>query len=164
LFDENKNEIKPDESDETGEIKRFGDPRFKELNIEISGSSAIPAVKNDYTIYIVIGILILLVLSYPYINKKLKEGQAGKTSKVTSSPKAGKSREERSRSGNNPVRPGEENKGNSDSEMDARRKELGLKLKELETKYKSGDLLDEEYEDEKNAIQDKLKSMNKASK
>jgi len=98
---------------------------------------------------VVLGILILLVLLYPYISKKLKQGEAGKNLKVTSSSYAGKSKEERSRSGNNSVRSKEESKGNSDTDLDPMRKELGLKLKELEAKYKSGDLLDEEYEDEK---------------
>jgi hypothetical protein len=112
----------------------------------------------------VLGILLLLVLLYPYISSKLKKGDAGKTLKVTSSPYSGKAKEERSRSGNKSVPPKEDLKGNSDTENDPLRKELGLKLKELETKYKSGDLLDEEYEDEKNAIQNKLKSMNKRSK
>jgi len=164
LFDENRNELKPSEADETGEIIRFSSPQFKELNIEISKSSAIPAVKQDYVVYVVIGILILLVLLYPYISGKLKKGEANKTPKVTSSSYAGKAKEERSGSGKNTVRPEEELKGTNDTENDPFRKELGLKLKELETKYKSGDLLDEEYEDEKNAIKNKLRSMNKESK
>jgi len=172
IFDENRNEITQKEVDETGEIIRFSSPQFKELNIEISKSSAISAVKTDYLVYVVIGILILLVLLYPYISKKLKQEKpdkiksdktkSDKTPKVTSNPD--KSREEKSGSGNNSVRSVEESKGNGDTEMDPLRKELGLKLKELETKYKSGELLDEEYEDEKNAIQNKLKSMNKRSK
>jgi hypothetical protein len=164
LFDENRNEIKSDDPAETGDIIRISDPQFKELNIEISGSSAIPAATKSYWVYVVLGILLLLVLLYPYISSKLKKGDAGKTLKVTSSPYSGKAKEERSRSGNKSVPPKEDLKGNSDTENDPLRKELGLKLKELETKYKSGDLLDEEYEDEKNAIQNKLKSMNKRSK
>ena len=163
LFDENRNEVKPDVEDGT-DIKRFSDPQFKELNIEISGSSAIPAVTKSYWVYVVIGILILLVLLYPYISNKLKKGESGKPLKVTSSPYSGKSKEERSGAGKNSVPSKEESKGNSDTELDPLRKELGLKLKELETKYKSGDLLDEEYEDEKKAIQNRLKSMNKKSK
>lgn len=164
FFDENRNEITLD-ADETGDIYRRNEPpQFKELNIEISKSSAISEVNKDYVVYVVIGILILLVLLYPYISSKLKKGEAGKTLKVTSSSYAGKSKEERSGSSNNPVRPEEELKGISDTENDPLRKELGLKLKELEAKYKSGDLLDEEYEEEKNAIQNKLRSMNKRSK
>ena len=149
LFDENSNDIEPDVY-EPGDIYRFDSPQFKELNIEISGSTAIPAVKTDYSVYtgpiVVIGLLILLVLLYPYISKKLKRG------------------EEKSGSGKNSVRSKGELKGKSDIDLDSPRKELGLKLKELEDKYKSGDLLDEEYEDEKNAIQNKLKSINKRSK
>lgn len=166
MFDENRNELKPTEADETGDINRFSSPQFKELNIEISTSSVIPAVKNDNSVYVyvVLGILILLVLLYPYISKKLKQGETGKTLKVTSSSYADKSKEERARSGNNSVRSKEESKENIDTDLDPMRKELGLKLKELEAKYKSGDLLDEEYEEEKNAIQNKLKSMNKRSK
>jgi hypothetical protein len=164
FFDENRNEITSD-VDETGDIYRWNEPlQFKEMNIEISGSSAIQAVKQDYLVYVVIGILILLVVLYPYLSSKLKHGETGKTLKVTSSSYAGKAREERSGSGNYPVRSEEELKGNSGTELDPLRKELGLKLKELETRYRSGDLLDEEYEEEKNAIQNKLISMNKRSK
>ncbi len=163
IYDENRNELKPTEADETGEILRFSDPKFKELNIEISKSSAISAVNKDIVVYAVIGILILLVLLYPYISKKLKREGEGKTLKVTSSTYSDKAKEEISGS-NKPVLPEGELKENSDSENDSIRKELGLKLKELETRYKSGDLLDEEYEEEKNAIQNKLRSMNKRSK
>jgi len=171
IFDENRKNITPTEANETGDIIRFSSPQFKELNIEISKSSAIPSMKNGGVkngntayVYVALGILILLVLLYPYISKKLKRDESDKTSKVTSSAYAGKAKEERSRSGNNSVRSEKEFKGNSDTENDPLRKELGLKLKELETKYKSGDLLDEEYEDEKNAIQNKLRSMSKRSK
>jgi len=180
LFDENRNEITTGEVDEAGDIIRFYSPQFKEINIEISKSSAISAVKNDYAVYVVIGILIVLVLLYPYISKKLKRGEAGKASKVTSdagksvslkSPGIapvtsgpGKSREDRSKPGNNSVRSEKELKGNSDTEPDPLKKELDMQLKELETRYKSGDLLDEEYEDEKNALLNKLKSKDKGSK
>jgi hypothetical protein len=162
LFDENRNEISEGEADETGDIIRFGDPQFKELNIEISRSSVIPAMKNDNSVYVyvAIGILILLVLLYPYISKKLKQDKSGKNGKGTSKSYADKSKEERSRPGNNSMRSKEELKG----ELDPMRKELGLKLKDLETKYKSGDLLDEEYEEEKKTLQNKLLSLNKQSK
>ncbi|MFA4957876.1 MAG: hypothetical protein WC556_12975 [Candidatus Methanoperedens sp.] len=150
FLDENRNEITPVVSDENEGIYRFSSIQFKEINVELSKSSPSPAAKQDYSGYtgpiIVIGLLILLVLLYPYISKKLKRG------------------EEKSGSGNNSVRSKGELKGKSDIDLDSPRKELGLKLKELEEKYKSGDLLDEEYEDEKNAIQNKLKSINKRSK
>jgi len=164
FFDENRNEITPLDFNENEGIYSFTPSQFKEITVELSKSSVIPAAKQDYLVYVVIGVLILLVLLYPYISSKLKRGEADKASKVTSSPNAGKSKEQRSGSGNKSVRSGEDSRGNSDTEMDPIRKELGLKLKELETKYKSGDLLDEEYEDEKSAIQNKLKSMNKRSK
>jgi hypothetical protein len=163
LFDESRNDISPGEADEAGVI-RFDSPQFKELNLEVSGPSSIPAIKQEYLVYVVIGILILLVLLYPYISSKLKKEEAGKTLKVTSSSFAGKAKGERSEPGNKSVRPKEELKGNNEAEMDPLRKELGLKLKELETKYKAGDLLDEEYEDEKKIIQNKLRSLNKQSK
>jgi len=161
LFDEKRNEIKPDEMDETGEIKRFSDPRFKELNIEISGASAIPAIKKDYVVYIVLGILIVLVLLYPIIKKKLKPGENDENEEEeeeeTSSPAEDEPQEEISESDDSPAGSVKEFDGKSGDELGSIRKGLLQELKELETEYKSGELLDEEYEDKKNSIQNKLK-------
>lgn len=144
FLDENRNEIMPDVSDEKEGIYRFSSLQFKEINVELSKSSASPAAKQDYTVYVVLGILILLVLLYPYISKKLKREEADKTLKITSS-----------HAEDEP-----EVKGSNSSDS----KGLLQELKELEAEYKSGNLLDEEYEDKKKSIQNKLKSSKKRSK
>ncbi len=142
LFDENKNEITP-VVDETGDIYRFDSPRFRELNIKLSGPSTIQAIKNDYAVYVVLGILIILVLLYPIIKKKLKPGERDENEEEekTSSPAEAEPEEE--------IPESDDSKG------------LLQELKQLEKEYKSGDLLDEEYEDKKNSIQKKLKAINR---
>lgn len=142
FLDENRNEIKPDEPDETEDIKRFSKPQFIELNIEISKSTATSAVKKDYVVYVVLGILIVLVLLYPIIKKKLKPGE----------------NDEEEISSHAEDEP--EVKGSKSDDS----KGLLQELKELEAEYKSGDLLDEEYEDKRNLIQNKLKAIKKRSK
>ena len=77
--DENGNKIAATEVDEKGEIFRFSSPEFKEIKVEISQSLLPTSASQNNVIgiltnpvFIVIGILIILVLLYPYIKKKLK--------------------------------------------------------------------------------------------
>lgn len=159
FLDENGNTITPSTSDENGSINRFSSPQFKEINVELSKSSVIPAGTQGYAVYVVLGILIILVLLYPVIRKKLKHGE--KETKETSRTEPSEEiPEKKSRSVDSSAPSGEEFKGKSKTELENLRKEFLLKLKELETEYKSGNLLDEEYEDSRNTYQNKLKSIN----
>jgi hypothetical protein len=99
------------------------------------------------------------VLLYPIIKKKLKPGENDENEEEdeTSSPAEDEPQEEISESDDSPVKSVKEFDGKSGDELESIRKGLLQELKELETEYKSGDLLDEEYEDKRNSIQNKLK-------
>ena len=47
------------------------------------------------------------------------------------------------------------------NELEDLKKQLLSKIKDLEKKYESGDLLDEEYEDKRKSYQDNLKEIEK---
>jgi len=161
FLDENGNMITPTVSDENGTINRFSTPQFKEINVELSKSSAIPSGMQGYAVYVVLGILIILVLLYPVIRKKLKQGKNGEETEETSVTEPSEEiPEKKSRSVDSSAPSGEEFKGKSKTELENLRKEINLKLKELEKEYKSGNLLDEEYEDSRNTYQNKLESIN----
>lgn len=159
FLDENGNVITPTASEENGTINRFSTPQFKEINVELSKSSAIPAGTQGYAVYVVLGILIILVLLYPVIRKKLKHEENGEETEEVTEP-SGKMPEKKSRSVDNSTPSGEGFKGESKTELENLRNEFELKLKELDMEYKSGNLLDEEYEDSRNMYQNKLKSIN----
>ncbi len=52
-------------------------------------------------------------------------------------------------------------KGKNAEELGELKKQLLSKIEDLEKKYESGDLLDEEYEDTRNSYQDNLKEIEK---
>jgi hypothetical protein len=159
FLDENGNAITPTASEENGTINRFSTPKFKEINVELSKSSAIAGGTQGYAVYLVLGILIILVLLYPVITKKLKQRKNSEEKEETSEP-SGKIPEKKSGSVDSSIPSGEGFKGKSKTELENLRTEFQLKLKELDTQYKSGNLLDEEYEDSRNKYQEKLNSIN----
>jgi len=55
-------------------------------------------------------------------------------------------------------------KGKNAQELGNLKEQILSKIKDLEKKYESGDLLDEEYEDTRNSYQDNLKEIEKMLK
>lgn len=163
FIDENGNKIIPSTIDDNGTINRFNSPQFKEVKVEISTSSGISAgtqtVMQSYAVYVVLGIFIILVLLYPVIRKKLKpEENAQEDEEIPSEDEPVKEIEEAESSASSAAYR-EEFKEKSNDELETLRKDLIVKLKDLDTKYKSGDLLDEEYEETKNSYQGKIKTI-----
>lgn len=159
---ENGNKIDAGGSDETSGIYRFSPQQFKEINVEISQSSSTPAGTQSYAAYIVIGILIILVLLYPFIKKKLKSDEKGKENKretveKTIEKKSDEALKGPSRGPKN-VPPGKL-QGKDTRDLEVQKQDVLSKLKDLEKEYESGNLLDEEYEDTKKSYQDKLKEI-----
>jgi hypothetical protein len=158
FLDENGNEITPTESDQKGVINRFSSPKFNELNVEIlpsgaeNSQSSKAASGTSYAVYIVIGILIILALSYPYIKKKLKtEGdKSEKTAQISKEKKI----KELSKVDSDVLSRKFERK--NQKELEDLKKELLSKIKDIKKEYESGDLLDEEYEDKRKPYQDDL--------
>ncbi|MDD5614570.1 MAG: hypothetical protein PHH85_00040 [Candidatus Methanoperedens sp.] len=143
-------------------------PKFKEINIEIS-KSAIDL--SQIAIYLIIGLLIVLVLSYPVIRKKspklmeieekirtsLKRepGNEEQQEAVEDTPE-----EELEEEQEEPA-PDEELPEKTKDELETEKSELISKLDELEKDYASGNMIDEEYEELRNSYQKKLKNINR---
>jgi len=164
FIDENGNKIGATEVDDKGEIFRFSSPQFKEITVEISQSSAIlPGSQNNtIIIVIVIGILIILVFSYPYIKKKLNpdEKRSNISKKTEGKTNKNANVEKESPKVNNAASSGKY-KGKNAEELEDLKKQFLSKIKDLEKKYESGDLLDEEYEDTRSSYQGNLKEIEK---
>jgi hypothetical protein len=166
FIDENGNKIAATEVNDKGDVFKFSLPQFKEIKVEISQSGATSPQTQNYSviIVIVIGILIILVFSYPYIKKKMKpDEKVSMISKKTEGKIIENSKEEKAEE------PSEVNNAPSSGkykdknvlELEEIKKQLLSKIEDLEKKYESGDLLDEEYEDTRNSYQDNLKEIEK---
>ncbi len=162
LQDENRNKIIVEEviEEDGSVINRFSSIQFKEINIEVS-KSAIDTSK--VALYLIIGLLIILVLSYPVIRKKsakLQKIEEKIGSSLKREPLDEEEQEEAKEVEEKPAPESEELSGKTDDEQDSEKRELVTKLKELENDYASGKLMDEEYEELRNSYQEKLKKLN----
>ena len=159
--DENGDKMAATDVDEKAGIFRFSSPEFKEINVEISSSPLPTSASQSYAPYIVIGILIILALLYPYIKKKLKseDGKGKGTSENseknrTKATKINKREEiEKPSEAHSAVSSGKY-EGKKVNELLDIKKQLLSRIKDLEQKYESGDLLDEDYEDKRKSYQD----------
>jgi hypothetical protein len=169
FLDEHGNVIIPTESDQKGEINRFSSPSFNELNLEILPSGAVNSQNSNASsgvsiaAIIVIGILIILALSYPYIKKKLKtEGNGDKTSDKTARISKENKIKEPSKVDSDVLSRKFERK--NEKELEKLKQELSSKINDIKKEYESGNLLDEEYEDKRKSYQDDLNEIEKRLK
>lgn len=152
FLDENGIVITPSDTAENETIFRFRSPQFKEINVEFSKTTVIPQSSQGYAVYIVLGILVILVLLYPVIKKrsghenKTEEAPGTEDEPVDDEPSSASSLEK-------------DHEGKSRKELEDLRKELQKELDDLETRYKAGDLLDEEYDDARTSYKDRLKAI-----
>ncbi len=146
-------------------------PGFEELNVEMSKPAAAPAGIAGYA---VLGILILLVISYPLIRKKSGKIQALEEKLRNSlrreeTEEAGETGEEAIEEPTSTIETGEvapaveetEFEGKTREELEHLKNEMLSKLSELDKEYKSGNLLDEEYEELRKSYQDKAEIITK---
>lgn len=165
LTDENGNKISPSDVSEQGNsvTDRFSSVQFQELNIEFSVPAITPA---QIAVYGIIGILIVLALSYPIIRKRSEKLQAleGKVRNALKRKEAQKSEEEAA------LEPSEETieetgkaveedtefEGKTRDELVNLKNEMLTKQGELDKEYKAGNLLDEEYEELRKPYQEKI--------
>ncbi len=167
LQDENMKKIPSQEVTEEGNSMTFffSTPQFKELNIEIS-KSAVSSIWG-YAGYVILGILILLVFSYPTIRKKSEKLQAFegkiKNSLKREEEETGEEITEEAVEDEQEEEPLEEEdlSGKSKKELDDEKNETLSRLEELEKDYSSGNLLDEEYEELKGTYKAKIREINK---
>jgi hypothetical protein len=166
--DENGNNIAATEVVDGG-ISRFSSPEFKEINVELSPSSSPASAGQSYAAYIAIGILIILVILYPYIKNKLQSDKINKDiskenkSRTTATKIKNKDEIKKPSEADNAVSSGKY-EGKKANELLDTKKQLLSKIKDLENKYESGDLLDEDYEDKRKSYQDDLTEIEKKLK
>ncbi len=149
-------------------------PEFTEFRIEISKPAVTPA---GIAGYLILGLVIILVLSYPLIRKKSGKIQALEE-KIRTSLKRKETEEsyeevseetveegiEETTSGVleeggeevPPVAEDTEFEGKNRDELEALKNETLDKLDELKKDYESGNLLDEEYEELRRPLQEKV--------
>jgi hypothetical protein len=166
LIDENGNKITPQESSEADNsiINRWSDtPQFKEITVEVSKSAATP---SGIAGYVVLGLLIILVFSYPLIRKKNEKIRQFEE-KIRNSLKRKETMEEtveetaQEDAGETatpePVETEDTGfEGKTKEELEGMKDETLSRLGELNKEYESGNMLDEEYEELKKSYQERI--------
>lgn len=167
ITDENGNGISSSGSpSEEGNIIQYDweSPQFNEINVAISSSSATP---SGIAGYVILGLLIILVVSYLFVRKKnekirsleeklrnsLKRKETVKeTAKETRRKVAAETRKPE------PVNRVEDNKfkGKTREELEVMKEETISKLSELNKEYESGNMLDEEFEELRKSHQERI--------
>ncbi len=171
LLDENRNKITPQEIKEVDNsiINRWLDsPQFKEITVEISKPAVTP---SGIAGYVILGLLIILVFSYPVIRKKNEKIRSleekirnslkrKETVKETAEETRGEIVEENATP--EPVETEDtEFEGKTGKELDAMKEETLSRLSELNKEYESGNMLDEEFEELRKSHQEKIDKISK---
>ncbi len=157
-------------AEENSVLYRWDTPEFKEINIELSKSTV---GLSQIALYLIIGLLIILVLSYPVIKKKSTKLQGIEGKIISSFSKKSEENVTDENEGTQAEEGSEEEieeeaapedkdiSGKPKDELETEKNELLSKLEELEKDYASGSMIDEEYEELKNSYQQKLKKINR---
>ncbi len=152
-------------------------PEFKEINVEISKPAITPA---GIAGYVILGIVILLVISYPIIRTRSEKIQALEE-KIRNSLKRKETEEteeeadegtgeetieetisEAQAEAGEEVPPAAEDtelEGKTSEELENLKTEMLSKLGELDKEYESGNLLDEEYDELRTSYQQKVEKI-----
>ena len=150
--DENGNSISasgnPSVEGDNSVLYRWERAQFKEFNVEISKYAFTTAQVASYAIP---GIVILLILLYPFLRKKsgtLQNIENKITEKLKHEAESDEYEpEEVVETASEPVVIDSGLSGKSKDELENEKREIQSKISTLETEYASGDLLDEEYEE-----------------
>lgn len=139
-------------------------PQFNEMNIAISSSAVTP---SGIAGYVILGLLIVLVFSYPVIRKK-NEKIRSLEEKIRTSLKRKETVEETAEETGGevveetttpePVETGEDTEfeGKTGEELEVMKDETLSRLNQLNKEYESGNMLDEEYEELKKSYQERI--------
>jgi hypothetical protein len=165
LTDENGNSISasgnPRDEGDNSVLYGWQQPLFKEFNVEISQPVFTTAKVASYAIP---GIIILLILSYPFLRKKSEklrniERKITETLKREAEPAEYESEEIMEKTAS-PVEIDSGLSGKSKYELETEKREIQSKISTLDNDYASGDLLDEEYEELRNKYRRKADAIN----
>lgn len=165
LLDENGNKITYDDNSEEGTVYRFGNPQFREIEIRISSSpvSSSQASTSQIAGYVIIGLLILLVISYPILRKKSEKIRGIEEKLRSSSEKQKESQKEdiEEEVEESSVKEDAVLSGMTKNELENKKNKLVSKLEKLKKDYAEGNLLDEEYDELRRPSQKELKKINR---
>ncbi len=172
LLDENGDTISTQDVSETGDstLYKFSSPQFKEINIQISKPAATPA---GIAGYVILGLLILLALSYTVLRKKSERLQAiegkirasfeRKPEEATEEPEeAVEETPETSEESEEATAEKDETEfaEKTRDELENEKNELLSRLDKIEKDYASGNLIDEEYEELGSSLRAKIERIN----
>lgn len=179
LLDENGNTISTQDVSEIDDstLYKFSSLQFKEINIQISKPAATPAPAASpagIAGYVILGLLILLALSYPVLRKKSERIQAiegkirasfeRKPEEATEKPEEAveETPETNTESEEAEAETDEaEFAGKTGDELENKKNELISRLDKVEKDYASGNLIDEEYEELSSSLRAKIENINK---
>lgn len=134
-------------------------PQFTEVKVEITKPPIVaPSGFDNLGIYFALGILILAVLSYPFLRTKSTGLQEFEDRLKKSFKKVEQEKEEIKA-----VPPSEKIAGSNEEigSLEKEKSELLSKLAALDKKYASGDLMDEEYDELREPYKKRLKEIEK---
>ncbi len=143
-------------------------PQFNEMNVAISSSTVTP---SGIAGYVILGLLIILVFSYPFIRKKNEKIRSleekirnslkrKENVKETAEETGGEIAEETTTP--EPVETEDtEFEGKTGEELEVMKDETLSKLSELNKEYESGNMLDEEYEELKRSYKERIDKIKK---
>jgi hypothetical protein len=174
ITDENGNDIgtsgNPTEED-NNVLYGWVAPGFTEINIQISKPAATPA---GIAGYVILGLLILLALSYPVLRKKSERLQAiegkirssfeRKPEEDTEEPEEAVEEIPETSTGSEEAEAGTDEAefaGKTGVELENKKNELISRLDKVEKDYASGNLIDEEYEELSSSLRAKIERINK---
>jgi hypothetical protein len=139
-------------------------PQFNEMNVAVSSSSGTP---SGIAGYVILGLIVILVFSYPVIRKKNEKILAFEE-KIRNSLKRKQTVEETAEETHGEIieetttletvetAKDTEFEGKNREELEVIKDETLSKLSELNKEYESGNMLDEEYEELKKSYQGRI--------
>jgi hypothetical protein len=175
LLDENGNTISTQDVSEIDDstLYKFSSLQFKEINIQISKPAATLAPAGVAG-YVILGLLILLALSYPVLRKKSERIQAfegkirtsfeRKPEEATEEPEEAVEETPETSAGSEEAEAGTDEvefAGKTGDELENKKNELISRLDKVEKDYASGSLIDEEYEELSSSLRAKIERINK---
>jgi hypothetical protein len=142
--------------DNNSVLYQWDNPQFTTITLDISKP---PFSQSGIAVYVIIGALVLLAISYPVLRRKNNKKRSIEEKMATPLKREKIAKEESAPAFKEEDADEEDSEfqGRTKEELEDLKKELLLKQHELEKDYSSGNLLDEEYEENRKYYREKIK-------